>query len=64
MSTLFNNVPDYVKYNDFCVFRWASDMSLWFYGAYETVERASEVAKEFGSDGIIVHGSAIFNNES
>ena len=64
MSKLFNNVPDYVQYTDFCVFRWASDKSLWFYGAYDTVEKASEVAREFGSDGIIVHGSAVLSEKS
>lgn len=38
-----NNIPDYAKEYDFIVAR-ECDGEFWFYGAYETVNRAMEVA--------------------
>jgi hypothetical protein len=41
------NLPDYAKRYMFIVSR-LCDGELWFWGAYETKERANEVAKEIG----------------
>lgn len=48
-----NNVPTYAKEYNYMVTR-ECDGELWFYGAYETKERATEVAIE-------VHGVVVDN---
>lgn len=44
------NLPDYAKENDgFMVARRDDNGDLWFYGLYETAERAREIAIEIGN---------------
>ena len=39
-----NNIPEYAKNREYIVCRYVDD-ELWFYGAYESQERAEEVAE-------------------
>lgn len=47
------NVPDWAEASDYIVAR-AVNGELWFYGAYTTKERASEVMEELGN-AIVIH---------
>ena len=49
--THINNLPDYAKDYDFIVVRFC-DNEFWFWGAYETFNRAQNVADEI--NGIVV----------
>ena len=48
---MINNLPDYASEYPFIVAR-GEIGDLWFYGAYETLERADEVARQV--DGIVI----------
>ena len=47
-----HNMPEDVT-EDYVVVRRAEDYSFWFYGEYETKERAIEVAREL-SNGFVI----------
>lgn len=51
-----NNVPTYAKEYNYMVAR-ECDGELWFYGAYETKERATEVAIEVR--GIVIDNATL-----
>ena len=51
------NVPDYAKEKDgFLVVRKTEDASLWFYGLYDSEERAKAVAIEIGNGFVLKKG--------
>ena len=45
------NTPDYAENHNFIVSRLVEN-NLWFYGAYDEIEKAREVAEEI--DGLVV----------
>ena len=55
-DVVVRNLPSY-ELREFTVFR-AIDAELWFYGSYETRERAREVALELGN-GIIIDNAKV-----
>ena len=48
-----NNIPNYAWEHQYIVYRTDDEGAHWFYGAYDTFERAFEVATEIGGDAIL-----------
>lgn len=49
-----HNAPDYAEDSPFIVVRSVDDTGLWFYGAYDNIKQAYDVAHQ-------VHGEVICN---
>lgn len=47
-----NNTPDKLREDGFMVVRYCEN-GLWYYGTYETKERAEEVAEEIGNGFVV-----------